>query len=381
MSMRATYRERFRKNKAGERVSKGFYVFTYDGQKQTERKAKDEASAKRIVAQLNAEEEAAEHWMVGGPLPCDEAVRGWLRTHEPELSPSTAATHRASIEQHLAPYFGDRDLRTLTRDDIRAFAVNRFEDKKSAATITNALSVLRRVYSLHIEAGLLEKNPATGCGDMVTRISRRYNNTGVREVDAWTRDEVSVLLAAAKEHEPHVYPVLLAAIATGMRRGELLALRWEHIQQDTIRVRDSLVKGQIKTPKSDRARSIPIYPEMRELLQSLRRNRRRRQGLREPDYVFTSPEGGIWNEDKFGWAWTRLRGRCVDDSGKPLVRPLSFHCCRHTFASWALEDGRSIVWVQSILGHASAETTLRRYSHWVQPEKADAGFLRLARNG
>ena len=46
---------------------------------------------------------------------------------------------------------------------------------------------------------------------------------------------------------------------------------------------------------------------------------------------------------------------------------------------WALEDGRSIVWVQRILGHASAETTLRRYSHWVQPEKADTGFLRLAK--
>lgn len=171
----------------------------------------------------------------------------------------------------------------------------------------------------------------------------------------------------------------MAAIATGMRRGELLALRWEDIGEEEIRVRSALVRGKIKTPKSDRARSVPIYPELRHVLEDLRRTRKKREGLTDPGLVFTSPDGGIWDEDKFGWAWRRLRSRCVDDAGNSLVRPLSFHCCRHTFANWALEDGRSIVWVQRILGHASAETTLRRYSHWVQPEKADTGFLRLAK--
>jgi integrase len=378
MSMRATAIELFRTNKAGERVSKGWYVITRNGQKQSKRKVKSQESAERIAAQVNAEEEAVDHWMVGGALPCDETLRGWLKAYEAELSPSTAATHRASIEQHLVPFFGSRELRALSRDDIRAFAVNRFELGKSAATITNALSVLRRIYCLHIEAGILDRNPAQGCGDMVQKIARRYDNIGVREVDAWTRKEVATLLHTAQVHEPHVYPVFMAAIATGMRRGELLALRWEDIGEEEIRVRSALVRGKIKTPKSNKARSVPIYPELRQVLETLRKTRRKREGLTDPAYVFTGPDGVLWDEDKFGWAWRRLRSRCVDDAGKPLVRPLSFHCCRHTFASWALEDGRSIVWVQRILGHASAETTLRRYSHWVQPEKSDTGFLRLA---
>lgn len=69
--------------------------------------------------------------------------------------------------------------------------------------------------------------------------------------------------------------------------------------------------------------------------------------------------------------------RCVDDKGEALVRPLSFHCCRHTFANWSLEAGKSIVWLQHALGHASPDTTLRRYSRWVQQEQEDMSFLRL----
>ncbi len=378
MAMRATARELFRKNKHGERVSKGWFVFSYTGQKETARKAKSRESAEAIVAQLNVEEEAADHWMVGGALPCDEALRGWIRTHKAELSPSTESTHRGSIESHLIPFFGSRDLRTLTRDDMRAFIENRFEAKKSAGTINNALSALRRVYSLHVEAGLLDRNPALRCGDMVARISRRYTGQGVREVDAWTRKETAILLAKAREKEPFVYPVLLAAFCTGMRRGELLALRWEHIQPDSIRVRDSLVRGVTKGPKSDRARSVPISPEMNGLLDDLRRSRREREGAwSDPEMIFTTKTGAQWEEQNFSRAWRRLRRLCVDDEGKALVRPLAFHSARHTFASWALEGNKSIVWLQHALGHASPDTTLRRYSHWVKQEHEDMGFLRL----
>ena len=163
-----------------------------------------------------------------------------------------------------------------------------------------------------------------------------------------------------------------------MRRGELLALRWEHIQPDGIRVRDALVSGKIKTPKSDRARTVPFSPEMRDLLDELRTTRWDREGhWSDPTYVFTNANGKRWDEKNFGRSWRRLRKRCVDNDGKALVRPLSFHCCRHTFASWSLEAGKSVVWLQHALGHASPDTTLRRYPHWVRSEVEDMSFLRL----
>lgn len=376
--MRATCRERFRKNKAGTRVSKGWYVFTYEGGKQVETRAPSEESARAIVASLNADALAADHWMMGGPLPCDQALRGWIATYAAELSPSTEETHRGGIEKHLVPFFGSRDLRTITRDDIRAFTIDRFEAGLSAATIKNALSALRRVYTLHVEAGQLDVNPATRCGELVAKIGRRFEGQGVREVDAWTRVEAAVLLRVAREREKAVYPVLLAGLCTGMRRGELLALRWEHIQPEGVRVRDALVSGKIKTPKSDRARTISYSPEMLDLLDDLRATRGDREGhWSEAEYVFTNSNGKRWDENNFGRSWRRLRTRCVDDDGKALVRPLSFHCCRHTFASWSLEAGKSIVWLQHALGHASPDTTLRRYSHWVKADVEDMSFLRL----
>lgn len=376
--MRATFRELFRTSKAGDRVSKGWYVFTYEGSAERKVKAPNREAAERIVRQMNVEADAADRWMLNGPLPCDEALRGWIETYRAELSPSTEETHRASIEAHLVPYFASRDLRVITRDDVRVSIEERFKRGKSAATIRNALSVLRRVYSLHVEAGLLDRNPAARCGDLVAKIGRRYTGQGVREVDAWTREEASVLLSTAKAKETHFYPVLLAAFCTGMRRGELIALRWEHIQPDGIRVREASVRGTTKTPKSDRARTVPLSPEVRGLLADLRKTRKKREGAwSEPGLVFTTARGGQWDEKNFSRAWRRLRRKCVDDAGKSLVRPLSFHCTRHTFASWALDASRSVVWLQHALGHASPDTTLRRYSHWVPQEASDLTFLRL----
>jgi integrase len=162
-----------------------------------------------------------------------------------------------------------------------------------------------------------------------------------------------------------------------MRRGELLALRWEHIGSADIRVRDALVRGKIKTPKSGKARSVPISAELAEVFKEQRRTRKKREGaFSDPGYVFTNADGERWEEDGFARAWKRLRRICVD-SDEHELRSLSFHCCRHTFASWALDAGKSVTWVQRALGHADASTALRCYAHFVPEETPDMGFLRL----
>ncbi len=174
-----------------------------------------------------------------------------------------------------------------------------------------------------------------------------------------------------------MYPVLFAALSTGMRRSELLALRWEHVGATEIRVRDAWVKGEIKTTKSGEPRTVSMSNELVELLREHRRTRKRREGpFSEPGYVFTSPTGLLWHQENFARSWRRLRTRCVDSEEYEL-RPLSFHCCRHAFASWALDSGKSIVWVQHALGHADAATTLRKYAHFVPEEKPDMAFLQL----
>lgn len=376
--MKATARETFRRRKDGTRVSAGWYVFTYNGNKQSGRKVSSEAVARRMAAQINQEEVAADRWLEEGPMPLDEKLRGWIAVEGKTLADSTEETHRASIETHLIPHFGSRDMRSVGREDLIEFIDDRFRAKKSAATIKNALSALRRVYSLHVEAGVLDRNPALNCGKLVAQIERKYVEEGVREVDAWTRDEVELLLEKARERERFVYPVLFAALSTGMRRGELLALRWEDIGRDEIRVRRALVKNRIKAPKSGKPRSVPLADDLRAMLDEWRASRKSREGaFSEPGWVFTNANGNQWDPHNFGRSWRRLRTRCVDDQGEMLIRPLSFHCCRHTFASWALDSGKSITWVQHALGHSDPATTLRRYAHFVPEEKPDMGFLGL----
>jgi hypothetical protein len=92
----------------------------------------------------------------------------------------------------------------------------------------------------------------------------------------------------------------------------------------------------------------------------------------EPGHVFLSPRGKRWDERNFARAFDRLRTKTHKAK---KVRPLSFHCARHTFASWALEGGRSIVWVQNRLGHSSPEITLRTYSHFIPGSEDELDFL------
>lgn len=376
--VRAKARERFRKRKDGTRVSEGWFVFVYEGDGRRSRKVKDRETAEAMAAQLNQEGEAADRWFEGGPLPLDETLRGWIAIHGRTMADSTEETHRGSIESHLIPHFGARDLRGIVREDLIEFIDARFTEGKSAATIKNALSALRRVYSLHVEAGLLDRNPAVNCGQLVAQIERKHHEGGVREVDAWTREEVEQLLAKARERERFVYPVLFTALCTGMRRGELLALRWEDVGRDEIRVRRALVRGRVKTPKSGKPRSVAISSDLRAMLDEWRAARKKREGaFSEPGWVFTNANGAQWEEKNFGRSWRRLRTRCVDDQGEPTIRPLAFHSTRHTFASWALDAGKSITWVQHALGHSDPATTLRRYAHFVPEERPDMGFLRL----
>jgi integrase len=91
-----------------------------------------------------------------------------------------------------------------------------------------------------------------------------------------------------------------------------------------------------------------------------------------PDFVFVSPQGKRWDERNFARAFDRLRLKAHKTK---KVRSLSFHCARHTFASWALEGGRSIVWVQHRLGHGSPEITLRVYSHFMPSPEDELDFL------
>ncbi len=331
-----------------------------------------ESAANEFAAVMREENALAGQWMTSAALPCDDVLRGWLVVHRPTLARSTEETVGGLIENHLAPFFRNRDLRTIDQTDLIKFVDEKLRDKKSAALCINALSLLRRVCELHVDAGLMQRNPAKGCKALVNRVAKRYE-TPKRPVDSWTADEARKLIAKAWEIEKRVAPALEIAFATGMRRGEILALKWCDIDfaRNRITVDKSLVRGHVGTTKSGRVRVLPLAASLAADLQGLRREQQAQAPWSDDLPVCPSRKGGHFDEHNFSRAWRRLRRKCTD------VRPLAFHCTRHTFATLALEAGRSIKWVADVLGHADPTITLRTYAHALNVESDGLDFVPL----
>ena len=126
-----------------------------------------------------------------------------------------------------------------------------------------------------------------------------------------------------------------------MRKGEVLGLHWKDVKTDRIVVRRSLGRGSITTPKSGRTREVPVSGDLRTVLDGLAEHRHIDEGpWTDPEFVFLSLQGMRWEERNFARAFDRLRRKAHKDE---KVRPLTFHCARHTFASWALEGGSVVV--------------------------------------
>ena len=246
----------------------------------------------------------------------------------------------------------------------------------ASKTIRNALSVLRRVLTLLQRDGRVTLNPAARIGELMCRVDRRIG-TEASGVDSWSPEEVATLLRVAEEHEPRFSPALATLFYTGLRRGELLGLKWEDVdfERRRLHVRRAYVKGSITTPKSGRGRHVAMAPTLASLLLDVLAARRREAlgyGWPEtPEWVFPSQTGNPIDQDNFERSWRRVRRRAQSLG----VRPLRLHCARHTYASLALASGKSVRWVADQLGHADPALTLRVYAHVIPNDEQDLSFL------
>jgi len=354
------------------REGRGWNVYVRHNGKQRAEKCASEAEAIATAEAINRKTKAKDTWLIGGPLPIARVLDGWIAARGPSMATSTEQNMKSVIRAHLAPYFPDMDLRQLSRDDLIAFIDAKFKDGLAPRTIDTALGALRRVCQLHVDEGIIETNVCLRSGKLVANIGRRYEHTG-REIDAWTHEDAGKLLDVAREFESKLYAPVLFALHTGARRGEVLGLKWKDIGPKQIQIRRALVRGKLTTTKNGKERTVPISTDLRAVLDELAERRHIDEGpWSDPDFVFMSPQGKRWDERNFARAFDRLRRKAHETK---KVRSLSFHCARHTFASWALEGGRSIVWVQHRLGHGSPEITLRVYSHFMPSPDDELDFL------
>jgi integrase len=285
-----------------------------------------------------------------------EAAAEWLRyiEHDRERKPSTVTGYKALVRSQLLPAFGEQPIESITTPMIERWLA---DVDRSSNTRTKSLVLLHGIFKRARKLYGLPVNPAV---DVEKPPPRRSG-----EIEVFSPEEVRALVrAAASEQDAAIY---LAAAFTGLRRGELLALRWRDVDfaGHMIRVRASYAEGVLTTPKSGKVRSVPMAPDVATALASLGQ---RPQWTGDDDLVFFGPAGTFLD----GRA---LRRRYITAVKRAGLRPLRFHDLRHTFGTRMIAKA-DIRRVQEWMGHADVQTTMK-YLHYV-PRGEDAALVAAA---
>ncbi len=259
--------------------------------------------------------------------------------------PSSHQTYRGYIDHHIKPYIGDIPLGKLTTLDLQRLykkllsggRVERIESEKqpkglSPKTVRNINQVISSALTFAKEQKLIISNPADGCA--LPKLEHR-------EMKTLTADQLQSFLREAKESG--VYELYYIELATGLRRGELIGLKWEDIDLEggTIRVRRQVarINGQITEAPLKTKNSYRTLP-LAEGTVAVLKEQKKKAG--NSPWVFPSPTGGPMSPDSV----LHMLHRVLKRAGLPKVR---FHDLRHTFATLALQNGVDVKTVSGML--------------------------------
>lgn len=273
--------------------------------------------------------------------------------HDRDCKPSTLRDYRSVISAHLIPAFGDERVEDVTASMIEDWRVS-LGGSLSNRTKNKLLVVLHGVFRRAQSVYGLSLNPVAGLE------KHRARSSG--DIEVFSPEEVMALVRAADGEQDAA--IFLTAAFTGLRRGELLALRWRDVDfsAQTIRVRASYAGGELTTPKSGKVRAVPMAPDVAHALAALGQ---RDLWTGDDDLVFPGELGGYLNG-------SALRRRYASALKRAGLRPLRFHDLRHTFGTRMIAKA-DIRRVQEWMGHADVQTTMK-YLHYV-PREDDAALV------
>jgi integrase len=295
-----------------------------------------------------------------------EYLERWLRDYaKPNLGPRTFEGYESIVRCHLIPALGNLPLAQLRPEHLQKYYSKKLSggryDGKGAlnqTTVSHHHTCLHRALKMAVRWGIINRNPA----DAVTPPRPKHS-----EMHTMNEDELQAFLEAANK-TPYYVPFYLA-LFTGMRRSELLALRWcdtdllicqVHVTRALHQLHDgSLVFRQPKTTKG--RRMIALSPSLALVLKEHKEKQVLERvmlgtALKDDDLVFSRPEGKPLLPDTISHAWNKI----VKRAGLNHFR---LHDARHTHASLMLKQGAHPKIVQERLGHATISTTLDLYSH------------------
>ena len=278
-----------------------------------------------------------------------EWIPQWLRSYKQGTIKPNSYHQLEILADHFPDDLLDAELTQIKPMQLQAF-VNQFSQGTSKSYMDKMRVMIHALFTTAMENDLCEKDPSAHL--KIPQIIEKPR-------ESFTTEEVKQIVNFALDYKyPRIAVAVLVLIFTGLRRGELLGLKWEDVTDNTITVRRGVYQDHGKTRVDDLVaktpqslRTVPLLPELAHRITTLPRT---------GQFVFGTSKGTIWHPRNFSRDFGKFFKALRDVY--PGVRDLTTHCCRHSFATLTLASGADLRTVQQLLGHTDIKTTAR-YTH------------------
>jgi integrase len=265
---------------------------------------------------------------------------------------------KSKLSVRINPRIGTRTLASLDVNDMEALRDELLKELEPAS-VTLTLAVISKMVNWGLKKKLIDcTNPMKGC----------VRPAAASSLDYLSKEEVAKLLAHVEGKAPDMHPIIATGLYAGLRKGELLGLRWSDVRLDAAGM--DVLRSYTTTPKSGKPRFVPINPELLFILRAWRD----RCPATDAGLVFpVRARSGVWGMaseyDMLGLPALLKGARCH-------LPEKAWHSLRHTFASHFMMSGGNILTLQKLLGHGTLAMTLR-YAH-LAPEYMAAEVGRMS---
>ncbi len=305
-----------------------------NGRRFQRRKRQIESIRKAEEVEFEFERELAKLKEEGVPIRWHEWQPKALSRMRMDFSESTARMYEMYLRKWVYPFWMNRDVKSITREDVYHAVHERFEAKFTPSSRKTLLKIVKRLLQMALEEGHIDRNPAVGVKVNVPEVEQKV----------LTNEEAKIFLTQAKLVNHRYYPIWIMALMTGMRSAELQALIWTDVDFEarTIMVSKQWnpINGNMPT-KTKRSRIVPISDELLPFLKELKLKSK-------GEWVL--PKIPDWNPSMQS---SITREFCLAIG----VTSVKFHDLRATFITNLLSRGESLARVMSIVGHSQLKTT------------------------
>lgn len=263
----------------------------------------------------------------------------------------TSKDYKSKFNKHLIPIFGDKKLNEIKGTDITLWQNSMLDKNYAIRTIKSIRGMLSTLYEDAIKDEIVEKNPVR----FASQLSKRNENRLKTGTEPFSLLEIqSIIENTQNEQMRNLYMCLFS---TGLRGGEIIALRWNKINFLTkeISIVEQCSKGEFGPPKWESYRTVPIIDSLIPFL-----NSQFKITGDQNSFVFLNKENShFWDISKITQRYWK------NDLIKAKVPYRKLHATRHTFCSTMISSGEDINYVSKIAGHSSTKMTLEKYSKYI----------------